>query len=309
MNMKKHIIKFLPALFPLLLVSCLKDKAYDDGTIQSVHSTGDQKVVSIALTATSTDNHLVLALNASNTDTSIDLIPVVLGSGSGATEDVNVTLVLNPAVIGNYNGLNGTAHDVAPASLYTILNPADPAGGYIVTIPKGSNVGYLRVKIKPANFLGFDYALGVQISKVTPGYLIASNLSTGIAAIGIKNEWDGIYSYKGYSLRAGDATLTGNFTGKEVALVTSGANSVAFGSLPLWGDGNSGIAIGNPNLSISKTTTPYPVTITSPGGASNLPGYTSRYDPATKTFYIGFTWGAGPASRASTDTLTYLRPR
>jgi len=51
------------------------------------------------------------------------------------------------------------------------------------------------------------------------------------------------------------------------------------------------------------------VTITSAGGAYNNPGYTSVYDPGTKTFFISFTWGAGPSSRLSTDTLSYLGPR
>lgn len=305
MKIKTKIFSFFAGA--VVFAGCLKDKDYDDGKIQSLRSQGDQKVVSIGLTATSTDNHLVLVFDNVDKDTSFELVPIQLPSR--ATEDVKVSVTLNPALIGDYNGLNGTVHDVAPDNIYTILNPADTSG-YIVTIPKGSYTGYLSLKINPRSFLGNDYAIGFQISKVPAGYLISSNLGSGITAVAIKNDWDGVYSYKGYSLRAGDATLTGNFSGKEMSLITAGATSVSFGSLALWGDGNGLIGIGNPVLEIDNSgTPPYPVTISSSGGATNAPGYNSKYDPATKTFYVSFTWGAGPAARLSTDTLTFLRAR
>lgn len=291
----------------VFFAGCLKDKDYDDGKIQSLRSQGDQKVVSIGLTATSTDNHLVLVFDNVDKDTTLELVPIQLPSR--AEQDVNVSVTLNPALIGSYNEANGTVHDVAPGNLYTILNPAD-SSGYVVTIPKGSYTGYLSIKLNPRSFLGNDYAIGFQVAKVPAGYLISSNLGSGIVAVAIKNDWDGVYNYKGYSLRAGDATLTGNFSGKEMSLVTAGATSVSFAKLAVWGDGNSQIGIGNPVLQIDNTgNPPYPVTITSSGGAKNAPGYDSRYDPDTKTFYISFTWGAGPAARLSTDTLTYVRPR
>jgi hypothetical protein len=310
MNLYKKISFLFASVSIVAFTGCLKDKDYDNGKIQSLRQQGEQTVVSIGLTAASTDNHLVLALDNSTTDTTINWIPVQVGTAEGAREDVKVKLSLNPALIGNYNGLNGTSHDVAPSSIYSILNSGDSATGYEVTIPKGSNTGYLQIKIKPSNFLGFDYALGFQITSVPTGYLISSNLGTGVAAIAIKNEWDGVYSYKGYSLRAGDPSLTGNFSGKEMALVTAGATSVRFDKLALWGDGNGQISIDKLVLDIDKTVgPPYPVTISSAGGGHNAPGYNSVYDPATQTFFISFTWGAGPASRLSTDTLTYLRAR
>ena len=312
--MKMKFFKYsliIPIILSVALPGCLKDDAFDRNENQAVesHNGGKQNVVSIALTATTTSNHLQLAFAQSSADTTFNAIPVSLG-GQPATEDVQVKLALDPALLGSYNADNSTAHEEAPSNLYTVVNSGDSATGYVVTIPKGSNTGYLQLKLKPSDFLGFDYAIGVQISSVSTGYLIASNLSTGIVAIGVKNQWDGVYSYKGYSLRAGDASLTGYFMDKELSLVTKGATSVGFGTSPLWGDGNSGIAIGNPVLTFNPTgASPYPVTIFSPEGAKNDPGYASHYDPDTKTFYISMTWGAGPAKRLSTDTLTYIRPR
>jgi hypothetical protein len=306
----KNIISFsaLAVMLSTVLVSCLKDDAYDNHETQSVRPDGPQNAVYIGLTATSNTNHLQLAFEKSDADTTFNAVPVLIAGGP-APEDIQVTLAYDPAILGDYNTENGTSHEEAPTGLYTILNPGD-SNGYVVTIPKGQSTGYLQLKLKPNDFLGFDYALGLKIVSVSSGYIISSNFNTGILAIGVKNEWDGVYDYKGYSFRAGDATLTGYFSGKEMPLITKGANSVGFGSIPLWGDGNSGIAIGNPLLTLNTSAPPpYPVTITSDGGAYNLPGYDSRYDPNTKTFYIAYTWGAGPAARQSIDTLTYLRPR
>jgi len=200
----------LSTALSMLVTGCLKDDAYDKHEIQSTRPDGAQNAIYIALTVTSNSNHLQLAFEKSDVDTTFDAVPVTL-AGNPATEDIQVTLIYVPALLGNYNAENGTAHEEAPTDLYTVNNPGDPQNGYVVTIPKGSNTGYLQLKLKPNDFLGYDYALGLQIASVSSGYLISTNYNTGILAIGVKNEWDGIYSYKGYSLRAGDATLTGKF--------------------------------------------------------------------------------------------------
>lgn len=228
---------FKSALASVLLLSafltgCLKDKDYDDRSAQSLRSDGTQKVVALSLTATSTDNHQQVSLNSSNSDTTFNLVPVTLtasAGGGGALEDVKVVVVLNPALIGNYNAQHGTLHEEAPASKFTIVNAPATGGGYIVTIPKGSTIGWLQIKIKPNNFLGFDYALGVQISKVeTPGYLVSTNASAGVVGIGIKNKYDGEYTLTGtYSdvlAPANNPTATDPYP-YNVYLITASASS------------------------------------------------------------------------------------
>lgn len=178
-----------------LLTGCLKDEEFEDGQIQSVASQGTQKIVEIGLTATTTSNFLPMALGLMNRDTTFNLVPVTLASEKPAEEDIKVTLVLNPSLIGEANTANGVNNEPAPASIYTIINPAATSGpGYVVTIPKGSNTGYLQIKINPNNFLGQAYALGFQISKIEPaGYIISTNLGGGVVGIGIKNKYDGVY--------------------------------------------------------------------------------------------------------------------
>ena len=146
----KSTFKYIPVLLGIIsfgLSGCLKDGDFDKGLIQSVHSTGTQKVVEIKLSATSSGNFLHQSFNASNSDTSFDLIPVVLASDQVASEDVNVTLVQDNALVTAYNDANGTSYVIPPAGSYTILNP-----GGVVTIKKGTNTGYLRVKTKSGQF-------------------------------------------------------------------------------------------------------------------------------------------------------------
>jgi hypothetical protein len=177
-----------------LLTGCLKDEEYEDGEIQSVRSRGVQKIVEIGLTATSTSNFLPIALDLSNKDTTFNLVPVLLASSKSATEDIKVTLTPNAGLIGEANTNAGVSNELAPSDIYTIKNPAGASGGYVVTIPKGSNVGYLEITINPADFLGQAYALGFQISSIEPaGYTISTNLGGGVVGIGIKNKYDGVY--------------------------------------------------------------------------------------------------------------------
>src|SRR5947209_12988248 len=147
----KSLIKYYALLIVLSiqLTSCLKDTDFDKGLIQSVHSNGTQKIVEIKLNAISSSNFLHQSFNASNSDTTFNLIPVVLSSNAPATEDIKVTLVQDSTLVDAYNAGNGTSYVTPPSGSYTIVNP-----GGVVTIPKGSNIGYLQVKLNPSDFLG-----------------------------------------------------------------------------------------------------------------------------------------------------------
>lgn len=217
--MKKYsaiIILFTSFIFS----SCLKDKDYDKGLIQSVRTNGDQKVIAIQLTAGDATNFLHLSFDASNTDTVVNFVPVVLGSNSPAPADIKVTLVQNNTLVTDYNSANGTAYQIPNAGMLVYPN------GLVVTIPKGSNIGYLQVKFKPSNFIGTDWALGYSISSIDqPGYLISGNLQNGIVAMGIKNKYDGHYLLTGTMVDAANSALTGPYP-IEVDLETFSGNSV-----------------------------------------------------------------------------------
>ena len=231
-------------------------------------------------------------------------IPIYLNTTSGTyNHDVVVTLVKDTAAINDYNMADTTGntnYQFLPDSVYTTTTPLT------VVVPAGQQFGYLVLNIISSKIdLLTQYMVSYKIVGVPTGALISDTRSSGQNIVAIKNPWDGKYLLNGYTLRAGDDSRTGYFNSVKRSLITTGVNTDAFSDLAPWSDG-SGIGIGNPNLTINSDNS---VTITSSGGASNDPNYKSYYDPSTKTFYISFTWGAGPSSRLSTDTLVYQGPR
>lgn len=283
---------------------CLKDKLADDQqTIPDIKSSPSVLSIMGPFKASYNFNTTyAVSLIASTEDTTFDVAYVRLGADQPAGEDIKVQLELVPELLGYYNDTNHTHLVEPPANLYTLSD------NLVVTIPKGSREGALKMTAVPKDLEGGEYGLGFRIKSVEPaGYLISGNLGNAVVPVGIRNIYDGIYDYKGYALRGGDAALTGNFSGKTMDLITAGPASVHSSRQPYWGDGSTLIAVDNLYLAVDPTTNK--VTISSAGGAINAPGYDNRYDPAEKTFYISFTWGAGPASRLSTDTLIFARPR
>lgn len=306
-------------------IGCLKDKAFDDGEIQSVHANGaSPKIVEIKLTAASSSNFLNFTVDNSNNDTTVDLIPVNLATPGPATEDLHVTLAENDALVDDYNTVNGT--DYVIPTQYTVVDP-------VVVIPKGSHTGYMQIKFKPSDFVGTtSYAIGYTISKVDEsGYTISGNNQNGIVALGIKNKYDGLYSltietigWGAYSIADGQT-----FTWPSNAiLMTSGANSVTLNtketgtSAPAF-DPSGGLA-GFGATYIQFTFDPSTDLLTD---VSNLippdsrnrafqlntsvpPGQPSRYDPATKTIYAAFIMSQnGRPPQQFYDTLIYAGSR
>ncbi len=231
-------------------------------------------------------------------------IPIYLNSSTGLfSKDVTVQLANDTAAIDEYNSADtsgNTNYQFLPDSVFATTTPLT------VVIPAGQKFGYLVVNINtPLIDKNTQYMLSYKIVGVPSGTAISETRASAQFIIASNNVWDGLYMMKGYTLRAGDDSRTGYFSGVTRGLVTSDLTSVYFDDLAVWSDG-TGIGIGAPTLTINKDNS---VKITSPSGAYNDPSYTSHYDPDTKTFYISFTWGAGPSSRLSTDTLVYLGPR
>jgi len=214
-----------------------------------------------------------------------------------------VVVIPNPALIGAFNTSdpdNIQSHSEAPSTKYTILNPAATGGGWVVTILKGTNVGYLRVKLNASNIIGNDYALAFQISSVqTPGYLVSSNLNFGIVVLVIKNDFEGEYTVVGYfqhpsSPRAID---------QEEYLKTAGVTSLykTLGDLT----GTNVILTINPGNTV--TVTPGPGTSGTTASVQNITGdavYTNTYDPVTHTFWLKYGYPGASPTRIITEKVT-----
>jgi hypothetical protein len=321
----------LAALAGVSLTSCLKDKDYDNRTIQAIHPDGTQNFIEIGLTSSDASNFLLSSFNAINTDTVVNLIPVVLASANAAPEDIHVTLTRVDALVSDYNTENGTDYQVPAPTTYTIINP-----GGVVTIPKGSHVGYLQVKFKPSDFIGGEWAFGFKIASVDKaGYTISGNLATGIFAFGIKNKYDGDYRMRiktvGWSAYAIADNLPGTWP-TNIGLVTAGSSSVTIidylrgdNLQPAFSAGATPSVLGaatafgatSPMYTFDPATDKLvSVVNTTPDDGRgrflqlNTAITTSRYDASTKTIYAAYIMKQnGRPDMFIYDTLTYRAPR
>jgi len=216
-----------------------------------------------------------------------------------APEDITVNIALDTAALATYNAQNGTSYMVPFNDVFSMPTS--------VVIKKGERLAQTQITVAITDSFKFEesYALPLKITSVSTG-AVSSNFGKAVYSFGVRNIYDGHYSLKGYTLRATDAVKTGNFTRPSgMNLLTVGSNKVQFEELQVWAD-QTGVGIGNPAFTVNANNS---VTITSDGGAINAPDYDSHYDPETKTFFVSFTWGAGPSARLATDTLTYIEPR
>jgi hypothetical protein len=306
-------------LVSLGMAGCLKDKDYDDGKIQSTKPGGNQSIIEMKISATNTKNFVSLAYNNSNNDTTVNLVPITLASGT-APEDLHVTLDLKPELVKIYNDSNDTEFDVPTTSLVTIVSN-------VVTIPKGANTGYLQVKFKPSNLIGLELAYGFAISSVDkPNYIISGNLGSGVVAILIKNKFDGIYEVTGHLEDAINPSLNSTSDGPypfNVEMRTTGANSLAMYSPDAGAYGHlifgSYYGSFSPNITIDPTTNKITSVVNYFGqpssngrSADQLTGanINNVYNATDKSIYVSFVMIQGGGVRTTfTDTLTYKGPR
>lgn len=290
MKSRNIIISFLLMAGITVIVSgCLKDKLYDEGRIQSEHATGPQpQVVEVRLTASSNTNFLTLSMNNSPADTIMDLVPINLATPGPATRDIHVTAALDSTLVDQYDTANSTNYETPLSSMYTIVNP-------VVTISKGSHVGYVQIKFKISDFLGGSWALGFRIVSIQePGYVVSGNLNTGIVSIGVKNQYDGIYTNSCAIYKSG-ALLTN--TNGNVTLATVNAGTVATNSLGNYFTPYDCEFTVNPDNSVIVSSSNFSVTNVGP----------NTYDPSSKTIHVKFSILSG--KYVFDQTLVYSGPR
>jgi|LauGreDrversion4_2_1035121.scaffolds.fasta_scaffold00009_23 hypothetical protein len=296
------------------LTSCLKDEMISNQKYGIINANA-YKI--IEMTAPLTDLRNV-AVDIKTDPQTVDFATVHLAAESPATEDIKVTLSVanSQQIIDKYNSadadndgeLDHTPLVLLPPDQYTFPNGLD------VTIPKGSKDAKLKLTVNNSSLLDPStvYGIVVEINSIDKaGYTISGNFKYEIISFAVKNQYDGIYDFKGYILRNSvngpDPALSGNFKDEEATLTTLNVNAVQFKQI--WA--NSGPVGGIDGLTLTVDPATNAVTCSSSANATlmNDPNYNNHYDPATKTFYVSFKWGTFPNNRAATDTLTFNRPR
>jgi hypothetical protein len=261
--MKKILsYSFVLAAVAFALTGCLKDKGFEN------HEYGindpDTGVPGVGFPLAAAVQGY--GLEVSSTDQSVDgYVYVNLESGKPAAGNVDITLTDNTtALVNAYNTANGLSGSNAvlplPAGVYNLqMALTIPAGGRNVETP-----------LIITNTTGLDpnrsYAVGLTISGVTSGYMIADNLKNLFIIFSVKNRLDGTYQITGASLRAGDPALSGNFGPYERDLATSGANSVQWQGTVCWAGCLSILPPGyEPNITVDPVTN-LVTSVTSPTG-------------------------------------------
>ncbi|WP_443945004.1 DUF1735 domain-containing protein [Pedobacter sp. AW1-32] len=292
----KNILKGMAAvLCVLLLSSCLKNKN------EQPDFSSTTPVIEIPVGTPMGDGSVnSLSTSLIQQDTPSDYV-FYLNYAASTTRDTpfNVTLAINPALINNYNAAHSDQLTMIPTSAFTMPTT--------ITIPAGQR--RVQVPVKFASALlnpDLTYGLPVTITDAS-GVVISKNFASVVIKTAVRNRYDGKYSFKGYVFREGDPVLSGNFKGLSKDLVTNGATGLDFSQV--WSDG-SGVG-GIDGLLITVNPTTNKITMKSSANATlkNVASYDSRYEPATKTIYISFEWGASPNRRSATDTLVYTGAR
>jgi len=269
------------------LTSCLKDKNIEE---MKYGMKGVENKAIVELPRASVTN----VLDASNKDTTFNLVRV--HSNVPVSQDVQVTLVPNNTLV------TDAGYEVAPAGAYTLDN-------LTVTIPAGSQDGYLRITTKTADLAAETYGFGFTISSVSnPSYGIAANFRNTLVVLPIRNKYEGTYTYIAtYDVpadRPADWVNTEYTYGYGIRLATASANSVRLYNtyytgasqafIPLQTTGGAS-GFGGTALVITFDANDNVVSVNNPEPDSRnrqfqlIPNGSSRYDAGTRTLYLEMT--------------------
>jgi hypothetical protein len=209
--MKLNSLMRLPFLLlagMVILFSCKKEEGVDLNT--------DRVIAEF----TEAEGGGTVAMDFSSTPVEVDLTELRLFMRSWVKKgDVKVKVVNNAAVVGDYNTANGTNYTPLPASAYTFVSDE-------YTFTQDDRNQMVRIKLKPSDLLGGDYAIGLSISSVDNGD-VSAVASRVMVAVSVKNKYDGISNVVG-SLVDAAGTYTGIYPNDGVALRTAGADAVDY---------------------------------------------------------------------------------
>ncbi|GAO43389.1 BT_3987 domain-containing protein [Flavihumibacter petaseus] len=278
------------------LSGCLKDELYDNRDTQATRPGDQPQMIEIALTSASASNFLIQnPLPRLESDTTINLIPVHLNTTGPATEDIQVTLEQDNTLVSDYNAENGTDYGIPLPGMLTIVNN-------VVTIPAGSNTGYLQVTMKTADFSDSTWATGFRITSVDKdAYGISGNLRSGVVVMPVINKYDGLYHAVGHFAHP---TVPRDFDLPDLPLTTISPRGVSKDLGDLGAGTKINITI-NPDNSV--TITPGAGTSGTTASVRNLTGdpvYNNTYDPDTKTFWLHYGYPNPGPSRIITEKVT-----
>lgn len=320
--MNRNIFRYLTLgiLLSTIFVSCRKDKFLDDteetkesGTTYVKVLEGPQKSVFLdAMPGIGTINVFNIRKDAA--------------SQAMLNTSTKVTLTAAPELIAAYNAANpvggvANTYETLPDGIFTAGEGlTKTATGYTLNFNAGDFAKDFKINL---NFGLFDfskkYALAFKITDAENAKVTPSSQKQIIALISVKNAYDGIYAcvtgtvqrFSAPGVPTVNDALNGTMAGNpDVTVATVNSTTVLISNLR-WFGGTSSIA-GIDNLQAIIDPATNLVTMRALGNATlaNTPGAVNKYDPATKTFTLNFTWNPTANVRTVTDlTLKYKASR
>lgn len=302
----RNIFKFtmLAALISVTATSCLKDEGFEDQEY-GIQIT-EVKGVAFPQAARSPVMNGIVSQTAPLVLKGLGPY-ITLEQSAPATEDVTVTLALNPALVTEVTSpvmepLPTANFQVAPLTV-VIPKGKTKSDTVAITILNGASLNPLKT-----------YGIGFTIASVDKGYKIAANQKNLVLGFNIKNKYDGVYNLRGFHNRPG---LDRPYN-ETVHMITNGPSSVYMfwpaanviahplnGGSTYYGAFTTNFIFNSADQLIGWDFSPYATTL--PTGMG--PATDSRFDPATKTIYAQFHYNNNPAARGFTDTLRYIGPR
>lgn len=214
--------------------------------------------------------------------------------GSGVlSQDVEISLSIDQAVLDTFNTQNKTDYIIPPTDVYSFPSK--------LTIPKGAKTVTDSAKITRSADYDFDaaYALPIRITAVSNNGAISTNYGSAVYTVNIRNLYDGVYAcvagkiqrYTNPATETTNDNLNGSMAGNpDVTLTTVGAYTVEIGNLK-WAKNGGGIGgIDHLQATIDPATNNVTMSCLGNGTLANIAGEVNSYDPDTKTFTLNFDW-------------------
>jgi len=301
---KVQINSLLLAGMLAALSACLKKEAMnidpDSGTKNVVEfaNTGDN----VASAASKYPRFYADLGTVNNGDVAAIKLNVSYSGVETASQDITVNLTLDTAALSLYNNTDSTNYTVPPATVYKFPSS--------VIIKKGTQLTQVDITITIGSDFDFNksYAVPLKIVSASSG-TVSNNFGSAIYSFGARNRYDGIYRVKGYVSHP-NAAYTGPFDSDEVSFTTTGVASVGMKAQPFSNNGTLSTFDVHPVFTVNADNS-VAVTGLPDGGmapAVSDPAYKNRYDPATKTFFISYSYNAA-TPRIVYDTCIYVKPR
>lgn len=288
------------------MVSCVKDP-YEDFFKVGEGSENNNTLVQIMGAGGD------IVLRARDVNPTIDTFVLLdirreVRSAAALNNSLTVSVSADPAQIAAYNAENGSSYVELPANAYEIIGDLNS-----ITFGAGEDIKLVKVRVDKSMLdLSTQYALAFKLSDAS-GANISKTMNSIIYAIGIKNEYDGVYTAEGYVYHpSAPRPVSAN-----KPLVTAGPNSVIVELGDLGAAGYMALLTIN-GTDVTVTEAPgaagAPYTMFSSGLPDSNPGYTpawsgsplcnNTYDPATKTFYLRYGYMGSTGWRVTEEILT-----